>query len=291
MRISENGIVRTVLNDLMINRDRLSDLQQQLSSGARINRPSDDPGGTVTVMQARSTLAEVDQFRTNALIGEDWLRAAESVLGEVSDAVNRLRELAIRGAGDSLAEGSRYAMSQEIEGIAEHLLSLANTRHAGRYLFAGHRTRTEPLSVQGDEIVYSGDDGSLLYEVGPGIRLTVNVPGDRVFMDILQTALSVGDAVFAGDIPEINHLLEDIDAAEDEVLAVRAELGGRMNRLELSRRRLEETELSMTRLISYTRDADMAELLMRLATAEQAYQVSLATGARILPPTLLDYLR
>lgn len=284
-------MVRTVLNDLMINRDRLATLQQQLSSGFTINRPSDDPGGTVTVMQARSTIAEIEQFRTNALLGEDWLRATESVLNEVSDALSRLRELAIRGAGDTLPDGSRYAVGQEIEGIVDHLLSLANTRHAGRYLFAGHHTRTEPMSLEGDEIVYAGDDGALEYEVGPGIRLTVNVAGDRVFMDMLDTGLSVGDAVREGNNEEIDGLLEEIDAAEDEVLAVRAQLGGRINRLELSQRRLEETELSMTRLISHTRDADMAELLMRLANAEQAYQVSLATGARILPPTLLDYLR
>lgn len=291
MRISENGMVRTVLADLMANRNHLSSLYEKLSSGSRINRPSDDPGGTVTVMQVRSNLSEIRQFRTNTTAAMDLLSAAELALSEVSETINHLRELALRGSSDTLPDESMHSLAETAEGLVDHLLSLANTRHAGRYLFAGHQTRTLPFSIEDSTVQYAGDEGVMVHEVGPGIQMAMNVPGDGVFNDVLEVALGIRDALRAEDSQAVSEQLDAVDAAGDAVLMVRAELGGRINRLELGKNRLEEMEVSLTRVMSETADVDMAEMVMHLAMAEQAYQTSLATGARILSPTLLDYLR
>ncbi len=291
MRITENGMARTVLHDLMMNRNRLSSIYEQLSSGSRINRPSDDPGGTVTVMQVRSSLAEIEQFKTNTTTAMDLLSMGELALNEASEALNRLRELVIQGSNDILPDASLDSLGQMADGLVDHLLSLGNTQHAGRYLFAGYQTRTLPFSIEDSVIHYAGDDGIMVHEVGPGIQMAMNVPGDRIFSDVLDVAVQVRDALLDRDSEAIRGQLDALDAAGDAILAVRSQIGGRMNRLELGRNRLEDMEISLARVMSETADVDLAEMVMRLATAEQAYQTSLATGARILPPTLLDYLR
>lgn len=219
------------------------------------------------------------------------MTAAELALNEVSSAVNQLRELALQGSNDTLPDESLYALGQIAEGLVDHLLSLANTRHAGRYLFAGHQTRTQPFSIEDSVVSYAGDHGIMVHEVGPGIQMSMNVPGDGVFNDVLDVALGVRDALLDADSEAVSQQLDALDAASDVILTVRAQIGGRINRLELGRNRLEEMEISLARVMSETADVDMAEMVMHLAMAEQAYQTSLATGARILPPTLLDYLR
>ncbi len=300
MRISESGMVRTVLRDIMGNRDRLSGLHQQLSSGSTINRPSDDPGGTATVLQVESNLSEIEQFDANCSLAEEWLGATESVLAEATDSVNRLRELAVGGAGDSLPAESMEALGREAEEITDHLLSLANTRHAGKYIFAGHQTSLQegerPFALDYDEeqnvqVQYSGDSGQMMRQVGPDVSLQVNIPGEEVFSDLLQTAAHIRDDLLADDSEAVAGRLQELDEKQDDLLSVRAQVGGRMNRLDMSRERLEDIKIFLRRVVSDTADTDMAEAIMQLSATERSYQVALATAARILPTTLLDYLR
>ncbi len=304
MRISERGMTRTVLTDLMSNRSRLERLHEQLSSGSRINRPSDDPGGTVTYMNIESTLSELEQFRSNTSLARDWLNATESALNETTDLVHRLRELGVRGSTDTMPQESLDALAEEVSEIVDHLMAVANTRHVGRYIFGGYRTEAAPFHwvedpVPGNHVSYSGDDGLITRRVGPGVEIQVNVPGDLqvggadggFFDNLLNTAADMRDALFAGDADGLDAGLGELDANQDEILAVRSQVGSRANRLDMSENRLEDMRISLTRVLSETADVDVAEAIMHLSMTERAYQVTLATGARILPQTLLDYLR
>ncbi len=296
MRISERGMTRTILTDLMMNRSRLDRLHEQLSSGKRINRPSDDPGGTVTTMQINGALSELEQFRSNISLAAEWLNSTESVLAETSDVINRLRELSVRGATDTMSEAALGATAEEVSEITDHLLSLANTKHVGRYIFAGYRTDAEPFSLGATGFEYAGDHGAIMRQAGPGVEVQVNVPGDQgdgdgFFVDLLETASRIRDGLFAGDTAAVNDELDALDRSGEDILAIRAQVGSRVNRLQMSENRLEDMKISLTRTLSETADVDMAEALMELTLVERAYNVSLATGARILPQTLLDYLR
>jgi len=299
MRVTERGMTRTILTDLMANRGRLERLHEQLSSGSRINRPSDDPGGTVTAMQITSTLSEIEQFRSNASMARDWLSATESVLSETGDASNRLRELAVSGATDTMPQESLDAMADEVSEIRDHLFALANTQHVGRYIFGGYRTDEQPFVHDAGEeppFVYQGDDGRITRQVGPGVEVQVNVTGEEgsgegLFPDLLGTAAEVEDALRAGDKDSLNAAIEELDLRQDEALSLRSRVGSRVNRIEMSEGRLEDLKISLTRAYSETADVDMAEAIMELSMTERAYNVSLATGARVLPQTLLDYLR
>ncbi len=314
MRVTENAMTRTVLNDVMGNRGRLSHLQEKLSSGYDINRPSDDPGGTSSTMQLTSTLSELDQFKSNSDRAHDWLAATESALNESTDTVGRVRELTVQAASGSLSEQSYEGIREEVDALTEHLVSLGNSRHSGRYLFSGHQTDEAPYDIDelwkeldeaddpedlGDRLanlddgggMFRGDEGTMTVEVGPGVELDINVSGAEAFDDIIETCLLLRKALEDPEENEIGEYLSDIDDAKDEILSARSRMGGRMNRLELNENRLEELDESVQRVLSETRDADIAEVVMHLATAERAYHTSLATGARILPQTLLDHLR
>ncbi len=292
MRVTERGMSRTVLNDLMANRGRLSRIQEQMSSGSRINRPSDDPGGTVTLMRVTSSLSEIDQYQSNISLGRERLNSTEAVLAEASDAVNRLRELAVRGATGSMPDASLNALGQEVSEIFEHLLSLGNTEHVGRYLFSGNQTDTRPFEVDPTGgILYHGDEADMTRRIGPGIEVPLNINGEATFRDVLESAASIRDALFAGEQGQVDQSLDALDGAQDTLLDERSQVGSRMNRLDMSENRLEDLKISLTRVLSETGDVDMAEAIMDLNLTERAYQVALATGARILPQTLLDFLR
>ncbi len=300
MRVSERGMTRTVLSDLMANRTRLSRLQEQLSSGSRINRPSDDPGGAMQVMQIQSNLEEIEAFRSNASAARDWMSATESALAEISDVVQHLRELAVRGSTDALPQKSRDALAEEAAESLDHLFALANSEHVGRYLFAGYKSDAPPYG--GDSEVgftYSGDAGSITRKVGPDVEIQMNVPGtwaaaaegEPGFLEkTLDTAVAVRESLSDGDLKALNDGLAALDIRQDEVLSARSSLGSRMNRLDMSENRLEDMSLSLRRMLSETADVDVAEAIMNLNMAERAYNVTLATGARILPQTLIDYL-
>ncbi len=292
MRVSESGMVRTVLRDIMQNRQRLSELHQQASSGTRVRRPSDDPGATATVMQGNSTLSEVEQFESNSSMADEWLSATESVLSEATNSVHRLKELAVRGAGGSMPESSLEALGKEAEQITDHLRSLANTRHGGRYIFSGFKTDTEPFSLNGGDLEdYGGDNGEMIRQIGPDVDLQVNLAGDEVFEDLLDAAVEITKALDTGDSAELQVQMGELDDAMDQLLSARSEVGGRMNRLQLSQQRLEDMKIFMNKVISDASDVDMAEAIMNLSATERSFEVALATAARILPNTLLDYLR
>ncbi|MFW5896488.1 MAG: flagellar hook-associated protein FlgL [Bacillota bacterium] len=301
MRISERGMTRNVLSDLMANRTRLSRLQEQLSSGSRINRPSDDPGGTMRVMQIKSTLEEIEGFRSNASAAHDWMSATESTLAEISDVVQHVRELAVRGSTDALPQESRDALADEVTESLDHLFSLANSQHVGRYLFGGYKSDEAPYGGDaGTGFTYSGDSGSITRKIGPDVEIQMNVPGTwgataedaPGFLEkLLNTTAQVRDDLSSGDLDAVNDGIVDLDERQDEVLSARSSLGSRMNRLQMSENRLEDMDLSLKRMLSETADVDIAEAVMNLNMTERAYNVTLATGARILPQTLLDYLR
>ena len=203
MRVSSNTVTSRLLQQVQLSRQRLFDTQKQVSSGLRITRPADDPAGASRAMSLRTAMDRNAQYRRNIDAATGDLATAESALGAVTALLQRAQELAVSGTNGAMGGPERAHIALEVTQLLSESLSVGNTTHGGRYLFAGHQTNTAPF-VPDDPaaptaVAYAGDTGLRQREIAMGERVTVNITGDRVFPDIYSTLISLRDAL-AGDV-------------------------------------------------------------------------------------------
>lgn len=308
MRVTNRMMNNTLLLNLNRGLARLERINNQLGTKKKINRPSDDPVKTGVILRTSTSIRETEQYIRNLDAAVSWLDAADVILQDVVSVIHRAKELAVAGASTHLDETARQALADEIAQLHDNLLQLANSTHGGRYLFAGQHTDKKPFSgggVTGDRIndvtflmSLTGDETKIEFEIAPGITIDVNVisynsddnPQEGLFMPIFNALQELyGELVDDTGDPDIP--LQDLDNSLDNVLRKISELGGKQNRVELARERMLDLQLNLTRILSEEQDLDYAEAIMELKMEEFAYRTALAVGARIIQPSLVDFLR
>lgn len=158
MRVTNKLMADTVTGNLFKNIDQFLKTQNILSSGKRINKPSDDPIGMGKVLDYRKTICAIDQYDRNIAHGESWLDLTDSTLNAVGDSLIRAKELALSQANATANADTMKAVAEEVKNIYDHLLQLANTKLGNSYIFAGHKTDTPPFSRDDDYIAsYNGE--------------------------------------------------------------------------------------------------------------------------------------
>lgn len=300
MRITGNMIARNLVRNLNAHMRRQEELHHQLASGKRIRLPSDDPAGTSHSMRLHSDLQQTRQHRANLSSATSWLEATDSVLNEVGSALHRAKDLAVYGANGVLPQEARDALASEVDQVLQHMVDLANSTYAGLYLFSGNKTLTKPYELTGGAVSsYAGDDGAREYEIATGVTLAVNVVGRDLFGDpgtgvdgIFGALIQLRDALEAGDLATIGgDALAKLDESLNALLEVRADVGARINRLQLAAARMHELELNVEQLIGDNENVDIARAIIDLKVSENSYRSALASGARIIQPSLIDFLR
>ncbi len=291
MRVTETIVVNRLLADIAAADQRRLQTHLQMSSGRRLLRPSDDPIGVVTALRYRSALTEIKAFSANIGEARDWLDATESALRNAAAILQRAREVAVLGANGIVASGSYGALAEEIRTLRQEIILLGNSAHAGRYLFGGHQTvdpARPPFDAAGN---YHGDAGAILREIGPGVTMQINVPGDQAFSAALAALDQLANDLAAGNAAAVGNDLATLDGVLDGLMALRARIGAKMNRLELAQMRMQEVEVAVTQLQSGVEEVDVAEVAVRLSVHENAYRVALAATGRLLQTSLLDFLK
>lgn len=296
MRVTQNMIINNMLRNLNDGLRRMERYNDQLSSGKRLRVPSDHPGDVTRAMYFRSQLEEVTQYTANGKEALSWLEATDSALDNAGAVLARARELAVYGATGSLSPTDRAAIAEEVATLIDHLAQVANSALGGRYLFGGHKTNTPPYVRgpigPGPGWVYDGDQGSIEMEIAPEVKLAVNVVGSDVFDGMLDVLHDLHQALLANDGERVGgEILGELDGQIDRLLRVRAEVGARTHRVEAGLERLADLEINVSRMLSETEDVDVARTIMELKMEENVYRLALASTARIIQPTLLDFLR
>jgi len=298
-RVTERLLVDNFLSNIQTNSRRFERLQEEVATGRRITRPSDDPTGTVTSLVLRSKDAENEQAQKNIDLAAGWLNATDVGLQDVSGLVQRVRELTVQGANETLSSQERSALAAEVDQLLEHTMQIANTRYGDRYIFGGHSTRTQPFTFQVDATgnktgwTYGGDDGQILRHVAPGVTMSINTPGSDVFPQVFDALISVRDDLRANDSDSLSlNRLNELETVHDDVLdALLSQVGSKGARLDLTKSQLSAARLNDAEVLSKTEDADMSDSIIKLNAQQTALQAALAAGARVVQPTLIDFLR
>lgn len=490
MRITNNMLMRTMMQNINTNLGRLEKLQQQMSTGKKIQAPSDDPIVAARALKLRTDVSEIEQYKKNVEDAMSWLDVTETAIASLSDIVQRARELAVQASNDGvLAEEDRLSIKAEISQLKSSLIEIGNTAYAGRYIFGGYSTDKPPFeidssnSIIGDKLLYNGNllnpygsilppdsdadenelkayyeeilkyykgdesqnikgvvgnkagqaelimanfnkvttgeftitldgvpklisldasigndldnvvsilnqkleevfppvdktiyvkdengnevysetvtvspikvskegnrikftvqegnsikisgndevlknlgfaDGvessvnrkqEIIYQIGVGNNIKINVEGNEIFGGKLQGLLDTfnklewaldgkteyttliedenGDFEIVRNSLKLSDLIEDLDQDLNQLLKIRADVGARSNFAEMTKNRLDDSLVNFTELMSNNEDADMAEVIIKLTNEENVYKASLSAGARLIQPTLLDFL-
>jgi flagellar hook-associated protein 3 FlgL len=295
MRISNRGQVERTLYQISSAQQRMAEAQSRVTSGLRVNRPSDDPLAASRIMAGRTQLDQIVQYQRNISMARAEMTAAESSIGEAYDLLARAGELATQAANGTLTAEHRANIAIEVSQLLTAATSLGNTRYQGRYIFAGHQTDTEPFTpdipASPTAITYNGDDGAIVREIEQGERLQANVPGSRAWPDVFDALIGLRTALESNDLPAIQASSGAITAAGGELLEVRSEIGARMNRMELAEQRLLDEDLMLKTVVAGFENVDMAEAIVELEARETAYQAALAVTGRTANVSLLNFLR
>jgi len=415
MRISENMKFNTIVDNMFKSQDSYNKLAEKIASLKEINRPSDDPIGMNRVLNLRESRASVEQYTKNMDGCESWLTITESKLSAAGDLLVKAREVAVAQSTATSSAEIRSAEAGTVQQLIDEMLSLANSKYEGRYLFSGAKTGEEPFSSSGRSTVETGaaieaegntfdgdvtsiasgtytgsvnktyvvkitdyDDGArkATYDVsndggtswistgkffilpgvgsvdtnaedigggivltfddtgaadpeladgdifyvhafaaeyynGNGEEMSVNIAeatpfaysisGEAAFTDtdgegegnveIFRILNKLKDALDNNEPDTIASCLDDLKAASNQISKNISKCGTRMNRLEIAENNLADLDMDLTRLTSDVEDADLSEIITKLAMKEVALEASYSVASRIGNLTILDFLR
>ncbi|MFC5381491.1 flagellar hook-associated protein FlgL [Aquipuribacter nitratireducens] len=291
LRITQRTMADTTYANLQASLARSSALQEQLSSGKRVGVPSDSPTGATDVLQLRSERAATDQHVRNADNGLSWLGTADQALQQASALVRRARDLTVQGGNGALPQAGRDAVARELRAARDGLLELANTQYLGRPVFGGTTAGGVAFDATG---AYVGDGGVVERRVGPGSVVRVDADGRTAFGDGAASVFAVIDAVVAdlegGSQPGATRLA-DLDGHLDRVLGTLSDVGARANRIDTLKATATDLAITLRSSQSQIEDVDLPGTILELQLQQTAYQAALGATARVIQPTLLDFLR
>jgi flagellar hook-associated protein 3 FlgL len=291
-RVTERSLAAATLAGLQGNLSRLGSLQQQLSSGKLISRPSDSPTGTVSAMQLRGDVRQVQQFSRNADDGKGWLTTVDQALSGAVDMVHRARNLVLQGMSSGSADpGARDALASETDQLRQSLLGVANTTYLGRPVFGGTTAATVAFDSGG---TYVGDSGSVLRTVSDGAKVRVDTDGQAVFgtgQAQLFTVLSDITTHLRTDPDSLSGDLDRLDTTMRGMQGQLADVGGRYNRLTQLGQAATDQLTTLQSELSDVEDVDLPQTIMELQLQQTAYQTALGATARAVQPSLIDFLR
>lgn len=301
MRITQGVLINNMLRNYNKNMAKMDKLNTQLAAGTRINTPSDDPAGLVTSLRLRTKLHQNEQYKKNVSDALSWMEIADSALNNYNSVLQRVRELTVEAANGTNEPSSLKAIADELKQLKDEIGDIANTTLDDRYIFGGTRTMDKVYDKASGQ--WLGNANPINYEIGENITLQVNLTGEVFDVDFSTDPPELAGSIFAtldkliADVE--NGLYEEIGGADlakldehiNNLLSYRSEVGAKMNRLEMVNSRLEDTEVNYTKLLSDNEDVNMAKVIVELTNQENIYRASLAAGARIIQPSLVDFLR
>lgn len=308
MRVTQTMVTNNTLQHISDGYGKISDLQDQLSSGKKITRPSQDPVVATMGISYRTTVNHVDQYQKNVTTATKWTDTSDSALTQVDSVLQRVRELVTEASTDTYTPQQRQAAGLEVSQLQQQLVTIGNTQIGGQYIFSGSDS-AHPLLTQdaatGAVTVNSvaAANPNLSVEVNDGIQVQINVNPNSIF----QTA-TTGGATTSGLFDDLNSLAKDlnsgtasgtqisqylskIDSHLDQVSNAQADLGARENRLTMVQNRLDSQKSMATTIMANNEDADFPTTIVQLNQQQNVYNAALAVGAKIIQTSLVDFLK
>ncbi len=302
-RVTEQMTAQNLLANINQALDRIDTTQQQLSTGKRINQPSDDPYGTSLALQLNNQLANLTSYSNSVTDATGWTQASNSALTNITNAVQRIRELTISAANGTQTLGDMQATGTEVNQLIDEIKQEANTQYNGQYVFSGSATGTQPYPT-GASDVYGGNTAQVVRMIGPNTSLNIGAnlsgvlgsgqtnPGQPAGDGLLLNTLrNIAGDMQSGNASSLSGTdLAQLDTNFGSLTGLTANVGSTQERLQMAASRIESLQTSETQALSNTQDADMAQTEIDFSTQQAALTAALQAGAHIVQQSLMDFL-
>lgn len=323
MRVTNSMLSKSFLRDLNRNQSNLKKINSQLASGKEISRPSDDPYKVARSMQLNSDIKAATQYNENIKDTTNWLDTTDTALQQLENSFQRIRELMVSGGNAAYGSDEKKAIKDEINEKVNEIAQILNTNFDGKYIFGGTKVNSKPVAVQADgttgnnKLYYSSSDGTiiadpstsnememlasgLIVEISQGVTMKYNVSSTEILefgegankVNVMNLLTDITNSLDSEDSSEVTgNLLSQMDSTISNLLKIMSEVGAKQNRMEAAATQNEDQILNLKDVLSKTEDIDFAEKTIEATVAQTVYMASLQVSARIIQPTLLDFLR
>lgn len=322
MRITNNMMAYNFLHSLNQSKEKQNDLQEKIADGKAIHRPSDDPVRAMRSMRFNVSLDLNDQYTQNLKDATSWMETTDSAMSDMSSLLVRVKELAVSADGSKPADALK-SIGDEIDGLINQAVTLANTKIGDRYIFAGQKDNMQPFvrrtvtpaapALPYDAVVYNGDANKISMQIQPGIATPtqdgVNLTGIDVFgpmtadtdggapvevSSIFDHLIKIKEALTQtppNNAYVLSTGLQNLDDDHTSILRAQTQLGARMAHYEMAQTMMEMNSTSITGQLSSNEDLDVPKAIIDLKTIESTYNSALSVGSRVLPASLVDFLK
>lgn len=331
MRITNQMMSKSFLKDLNRNQNYMKRINDQLTSGKEIRRPSDNPFKVARSMQLNSDINANTQYNENIKDTINWLDTTDTALEQLGNSLGRFRELMVSAGNAAYGSDEKRAIKDEMNEKVNEIAQILNTNFDGKYIFGGSKGSTKPIGtdkniITGNNSIHlSGNNGEVLsidnldedvqnqinminkklvVEISQGVTMDYNVSATDIllFKDKNGASINVMDLLkdITNNVASENPIdaakitgenLKVMDETVSNLLRIRAEVGAKQNRMESAGSQNEDQNFNLTDILSQTEDIDLAQKNIEAAVAQNVYMASLQVSAKIIQPSLLDFLR
>jgi flagellar hook-associated protein 3 FlgL len=300
-RITNQTINFSAQRNLQNNKMMLDKIQEQGTSRQAISRPSDDPVGTAKSLQVRNAQAANAQYSRNIDDGNGWLGTVDTTLTSTTNIMNRIRDLTVQGANEgTMSPTAKQAIATELNSLKDQLLTQANASYLGRPIFAGNTTTG--VAFDPTTYAYNGDPtnaSTVQRRVDANTLVRVDANGAAVFGTAnadptLDTSVFTLVDNIVNDLntgTNIGARLTEIDQRMEAIRGQQAVTGTNQTMLTRAEDANANRTVSLESQRSSVEDVDLAKVILDLQTQQTTYQASLAITAKVLQPSLMDFLR
>jgi flagellar hook-associated protein 3 FlgL len=303
MRVTMNTMTGNFVRIMHEQGTQMLKKQTEIATQKRVNRPSDDPLAMGRILGYRESLTVIDQYRDNIQRGMTRLEYTETVLGYADDMLRKARAIAEEYSGSGVTADQRRFAAEEIKDIYDQVMQMANSKFEEGYLFSGYRTDLEPFTRDADyQAAYQGNAGAFNLAVSESIEVEIDTDGRSYFqnaggggVNIFDELKRIIDGLEMADLEAGSAQVDAaVEALRDGILQVnnkQTEIGLQMYRLELTDRHWKSFKPKVEDALGREEDADLERAIMELKNLEIAYEITMATAARMMQPSLLNFLK
>lgn len=302
MRVTNNMISYNFLSSLNKSLERQNNIQEQMSDGKSIHRPSDDPIRAERSLRFSSNLAQNDQFTQNLRDATSWMTTTDSAMSDLSSIMINIKEKVSQAATGTTPQDAVQTIGTAVDNLINQVVTIGNTKIGDRYIFAGQQDKTTPFVRSGDQIVYNGDNNKVSMPIQPGAanptQDSVNLTGEDVFggnMEVLNHLLEIKQHLESGTPADQDWLsntgLDYLDTDHGNMLQAQTQLGTRMSAYEMAQNMLDNNDTTIQSDISSNEDLDMSKAIIDYKNSQNVYEAALSVGSKIMPTSLVDFLK
>lgn len=285
MRVSNKLLADNITANLAKQTAQILKTQKRVVTGKRINNPSDDPIGMGKVLDYRTSLSSIEQYSTNITNGKHRAKFADTVMNDIHDLLREAKNIAAEGSSDV-----NQGLARRVADIRDQVLQLSNSVLNGNYVFSGNATDTPPFDAAG---TYNGSTGQKTFMVGPNAQVSLEADGSTIFQgveDVFTVLSDLDTALQANNETNIKAQVQPLQRAVDNLTVHQADYSAKYKQMEMSQNHWDNVKPEIENLLADTEDADLAAEIINLQVQQASYEVSLATSANIIQPTLMQFL-